>query len=141
MGALHPDGPAASPRVASVERSSWRPTTPPRSYTANSSGIAPVFAEETTGIAPDPQSRIVSGRVLHPGYREEHARGHLVRRAMEHGVDPRRLPAGGRLPSNVTVFGIGDDGKPFHFGGWQPPEPPGRPRRFSRSLRRVIARK
>ena len=75
---------------------------------------------------------VVSGRVLHPGYRDAKARGHLVRRAIEHGVDPRRLLAGGPLPSNMAVFGVDDDGNSFQFGGGQPPEPPGRLRRFWR---------
>ncbi len=46
----------------------------------------------------------VSGVALKPGYREEHARGHSVRRAMEHGVDPSPLLDDGPLPSNMALL-------------------------------------
>jgi len=90
--------------------------------------------DEIGGGTCDPRDEVVSGSVLHPGYRDEQARGHLVRRAMEHGVDPRPLLTGGPLPSNMAVFGVGDDGDPFHYGGGQPPKSPGRVRRFWRAL-------
>lgn len=84
----------------------------------------------------DPEDWAVSGRVLHPGYRDEQARGRCVRRAIEHGVDPRPLLAYGHLPSNMAVFGVGDDGKSFHVVGGQSPKPPGRLQRLWRGFRK-----
>ena len=66
----------------------------------------------------------VSGTSLHPGYRAEHARAHMVRRAMEHGVDPRPLLQDAPLPSNIAIFGADEDGTPFSYGGGEPPSPP-----------------
>jgi hypothetical protein len=66
----------------------------------------------------------VSGTALHPGYRAEQARAHMVRRAMEHGVDPRPLLRDGPLPSNIAIFGVDDDGTSFSFGGGEPPSAP-----------------
>jgi hypothetical protein len=53
----------------------------------------------------------VSGRVLHPGYRAEQARAHMVRRAVEHGADPRALMDDGRLPPNMAMFGLDEGGR------------------------------
>jgi len=54
------------------------------------------------GEAVDPREN-VSGHVMEPGHLARSANGHLVRRAVEHGVwDPRldRL----ELPSNISVM-------------------------------------
>ena len=54
------------------------------------------------GEAVDPREN-VSGHVMEPGHLVRSANGHLVRRAVEHGVwDPRldRL----ELPSNISVM-------------------------------------
>lgn len=65
-----------------------------------------------------------SGTSLHPGYRAEQARAHMVRRAMEHGVDPRPLLRDGPLPPDMAIFGVDDDGTSFTYGGGEPPSPP-----------------
>lgn len=66
----------------------------------------------------------VSGVIWNPGYHAEQARGRVVRSAVDHGVDPRPLLRDGPLPSNVSVFGVDDDGQPWHAGGDEPPQPP-----------------
>ena len=59
----------------------------------------------------------VSGTVVHPGYQAAQARGHAVRRAVNHGADPRPLLSDGPLPTNMAVFGVDDDGDAFSCGG------------------------
>ena len=59
----------------------------------------------------------VSGTVMHPGYQAAQARGHAVRRAVNHGADPRPLLSDGPLPTNMAVFGVDDDGGTFFYGG------------------------
>jgi len=62
---------------------------------------------------------------FHPGYRAEQARAHLwFARANQHGVDPRPLLEEGRLPTNMAVFGIDEDGEPCSYCGGEPPVPP-----------------
>ncbi len=46
----------------------------------------------------------VSGVALEPGHISAAARGHNVRRAIEHGVNPTRLLQSGPLPSTMAVF-------------------------------------
>ena len=46
----------------------------------------------------------VSGVLLEAGYLAAQARGHDVRRAIEHGVDPEPLLRGGPLPSNMAIL-------------------------------------
>lgn len=46
----------------------------------------------------------LSGVILEPGYLAASARGHKVRRAIEHGVNPARLLATGPLPQNMAVL-------------------------------------
>ena len=46
-----------------------------------------------------------SGVVYEPGDRRRAAVGHLVRRMMEHGVDPRPLVEASELPSNIALLG------------------------------------
>jgi hypothetical protein len=50
----------------------------------------------------DPREHI-SGIVMEPGHLARSANGHLVRRAVEHGVLPARLQSL-ELPSNMAVF-------------------------------------
>ena len=46
----------------------------------------------------------LSGVALEPGHLAASARGHNVRRAVEHGVNPARLLATGPLPQNMAVL-------------------------------------
>ena len=46
----------------------------------------------------------LGGVVLEPGYLAASARGHNVRRAIEHGVSPGRLLPTGPLPQNMAVL-------------------------------------
>jgi hypothetical protein len=50
----------------------------------------------------------VTGTVWEPGDRASAAVGHMVRRAMEHGVDPRRILESGTLPSNMAILQFDD---------------------------------
>ncbi|MFV0461687.1 MAG: hypothetical protein ACK5MP_00585 [Nostocoides sp.] len=51
-----------------------------------------------------------------PGHLAAQAVAHRVRRAVEHGVDPRLVLDGDRLPSNVAILSWSDDGG--HIGRW-----------------------
>jgi hypothetical protein len=68
----------------------------------------------------------VSGVTRHPGYHAEQARAHLVRHAIEHGVDPRPRLQGGKLPSNVSIASFSSDvaDQPSSCGDTEVPEPP-----------------
>ena len=66
----------------------------------------------------------VSGVLWHPGYHAEQGRGRTLRRASEHGVDPRGAPLDGPLPSNIGFFGWDSDGTTWSLDGREPPEPP-----------------
>jgi hypothetical protein len=68
----------------------------------------------------------VSGVTRHPGYHAEHARGHLVRRAIEHGVNPLPLLEGTELPSSVSIasFSVDEADRPSSYGDAELPEPP-----------------
>ena len=46
----------------------------------------------------------LGGVVLEPGYLAASARGHNVRRAIEHGVSPGRLLVTGPLPQNMAML-------------------------------------
>lgn len=46
-----------------------------------------------------------SGRIYEPGHMRRAATGHLVRRMMEHGVDPRPWIEEQDLPHNMALFG------------------------------------
>jgi hypothetical protein len=50
----------------------------------------------------DPREHI-SGHVMEPGHLARAANGHLLRRAVEHGVRPDRLRSL-ELPSSIAVF-------------------------------------
>jgi hypothetical protein len=50
----------------------------------------------------DPAEHI-TGRMYEPGYRRKQRNGHLLKRAMEHGVVPARIQDL-ELPSNVAVI-------------------------------------
>ena len=50
-----------------------------------------------------------SGLVYEPGDRARAATGHLVRRMLEHGVDPRGRVDLANLPSNITFFAADED--------------------------------
>ena len=56
------------------------------------------------GKGVDPREHI-SGHVMEPGHLARSANGHLVRRAVEHGVWPDRLEAL-ELPSNIALFRV-----------------------------------
>lgn len=58
-----------------------------------------------------------TGGILRPGDRERAATAHLVRRAVEHGVNPAGLLRGRELPSSMVVFGAEDSAASFSFGG------------------------
>lgn len=58
------------------------------------------------GRSPDES---VSGVTLEPGYLAASARGHSVRRAVEHGVSPGRILRMGPLPSNMAVLSSTED--------------------------------
>jgi len=81
-----------------------------------------IRAEVDSGTRDDVEH--VSGVLWHPGYHAEQARGRTLRRASGHGVDPRRVPLDGPLPSSIGFFGWDSDGTPWSFGGREPPEPP-----------------
>jgi len=51
----------------------------------------------------------VSGHVMEPGHLARAANGHLVRRAIEHGVYPDRLQDV-ELPGNMAAFSSGEKG-------------------------------
>jgi len=53
----------------------------------------------------DPREHI-SGHAMEPGHLARAANGHLLRRAIEHGVYPYGLK-GLALPGNMAVFGVG----------------------------------
>jgi hypothetical protein len=55
-----------------------------------------------TGEAVDPREHI-TGHVMEPGHLARAANGHLLRRAIEHGVYPKELESID-LPGNMTVF-------------------------------------
>ena len=46
----------------------------------------------------------VSGVEFEPGHASAAARGHNVRRAIEHGANPSRILKSGPLPHNMAVF-------------------------------------
>ncbi|HEY7722778.1 MAG TPA: hypothetical protein VIB11_13145 [Pedococcus sp.] len=46
-----------------------------------------------------------TGRIYEPGHLHRAATGHLVRRMMEHGVDPGRWIQEQDLPHNMALFG------------------------------------
>ncbi|HEY3339805.1 MAG TPA: hypothetical protein VGK18_14985 [Propionicimonas sp.] len=81
-----------------------------------------IRAEVDAGTRDDAEH--VSGVLWHPGHHAEQARGRTLRRASGHGVDPRRVPLDGPLPSNIGFFGWDSDGTTRSFGGGEPPEPP-----------------
>lgn len=66
-----------------------------------------------------------SGTVYEPGHHRRAATGHLVRRMMEHGVDPRPWVDARDLPSNITIFGLDEQ-------AGSRPGPGGRARRLIR---------
>jgi hypothetical protein len=47
----------------------------------------------------------ISGHVMEPGHLARAARGHLVRRAVEHGIFPEQLLFV-ELPNNIAVFRV-----------------------------------
>lgn len=63
---------------------------------------AELQARRAAGADVDPREHI-SGHIMQPGHLARAANGHLVRRAVEHGVFPQRLQAV-ELPSNMGVF-------------------------------------
>jgi hypothetical protein len=50
----------------------------------------------------------VSGIALEPGHLAAQARGHMVRRAIEHGVNPEPLLREGSLPHNMALLSFHD---------------------------------
>ena len=62
----------------------------------------------------------VSGVLWRAGHQAAQARGRTLRKAIMRGVDPRRLPLDGPLPSNVTVFGWDSEGDAWSLGGVDP---------------------
>lgn len=79
---------------------------------------------ETASDGRDTAER-VSGVVWPPGHHAMQARGRLLSQATAHGVDPRRVPLDGPLPSNVSFFGWDADGTAWSLGGDDPAEPRG----------------
>jgi len=71
----------------------------------------------------------VSGVVWRAGRQAAQARGRTLRKAIMHGVDPRRFALDGPLPSNVAFFGWDSAGNAWSLGGSDPPptETPSRP--------------
>ncbi|MFU8945120.1 hypothetical protein ACLRGF_00130 [Mycetocola zhadangensis] len=60
---------------------------------------------KTADGKPSPaESGPITGKVMKPGYLAEQARGHNVRRAIEHGADPTPFLADGPLPHNISVL-------------------------------------
>lgn len=57
-----------------------------------------------TGEDVDPREHL-SGHVMEPGHLARSTNGHLLRRAVEHGVWPDRLLSL-ELPSNIAVFRV-----------------------------------
>ena len=53
-----------------------------------------------------------TGRIFEPGHLRRAATGHLVRRMIEHGVDPRPWVAEEDLPHNMALFGPGMAAEP-----------------------------
>lgn len=89
------------------------------------SAVDELSASIRAGIAAgtrDPEES-VSGVHWPPGHRAEQALGRLVSDAVAHGVDPRPLLRGKRLPPNVAVFGWDADGTAWSLGG-EPTQPP-----------------
>ena len=74
-----------------------------------------------------------SGTVYEPGHHRRAATGHLVRRMMEHGVDPRSWVDAQDLPSNITIFGLDEQ-------AGSRPGPVGRARRLIRRWLRGAGR-
>lgn len=64
--------------------------------------VAMIRSEITAGYRSSHES--VSGVTLEPGHLAAAARGHNVRRAIEHGVNPERVLSTGPLPTNMTVL-------------------------------------
>jgi hypothetical protein len=54
----------------------------------------------------------VSGIALEPGHLAAQARGHNVRRAIEHGVNPEPLLRSGPLPHNMALLTFQDEDSP-----------------------------
>lgn len=52
----------------------------------------------------------VTGTIWEPGHLARAATGHMVRRAIEHGADPRRLLDSGELPDNMAFLQFDDGG-------------------------------
>ncbi|MEO6532956.1 MAG: hypothetical protein ABIO06_05205 [Pseudolysinimonas sp.] len=61
-----------------------------------------IRAEITAGTRSSREN--VSGVALEPGHFAAAARGHNVRRAVEHGVNPERLLSTGALPQNMALL-------------------------------------
>ena len=53
----------------------------------------------------------LSGVVLEPGHLAKAERGHNVRRAIDHGVNPEPLLSGGPLPQKMAVLSLTADNK------------------------------
>jgi hypothetical protein len=51
----------------------------------------------------------LSGVTLEPGFLAAAARGHNVRRGIEHGVSPKRVLSSGALPNNMAVLTFAKD--------------------------------
>lgn len=56
------------------------------------------------------QRERVTGTVWEPGHLARAATGHLVRRAIEHGVDPSSLLESRELPDNMAILRFDDGG-------------------------------
>lgn len=57
-------------------------------------------------------SESISGIALEPGHLAAQARGHDVRRAIEHGVNPEPLLRTGPIPHNMALLGSHDEDSP-----------------------------
>ena len=59
---------------------------------------------DTIAAGPRSSSESLTGVNLETGYLAASARGHHVRRALEHGVSPERVLATEALPQNIAVL-------------------------------------
>jgi len=73
-----------------------------------------IQAEIDAGARDDAEH--VGGVVWPPGDHDAQARGRTVRQAFSHGVDPRRVPLDGPLPTNKVFVGWDSDGS---LKSWQ----------------------
>ncbi|GAB3077604.1 hypothetical protein [Pedococcus soli] len=80
-----------------------------REFTALLESIRDDIEKRRAAGEPVDRNEHASGTVHEPGDRRRAATGHLIRRAMEHGVDPRPWINMDDVPSNIAFLSLGEE--------------------------------